>query len=125
MTAIATAQASGLRRRWCRACRREWRARLFRADDCAQGDAASQWLGQRGYVGQNAVVLVGAPLAGAAHAGLNLIGDQQSSRRTGQGARLGEELLRNRAHAALALDGFDEDGAKFIGEFWRASRQRR
>ena len=91
--------------------------RLFRADDRAQWDAARQWLGQRGYVGQNTVVLIGAPLAGTTHSGLNLIGNQQGSRRAGQNARLGEELLRNRANSAFALDGLYEDGANFIGEF--------
>ncbi len=31
-------------------------------------------------------------------------------------ARFGEELLRERADAAFALDGFDENGADFVGE---------
>jgi hypothetical protein len=62
----------------------------------------------------NVVVLIGTPLAGAAHATLNLIGDQQSPGRLSECARLGEELLRKRAYAAFALDGFDKDSADFI-----------
>ena len=44
--------------------------------------------------GLNAVVLIGAPLAGAAHAGLNLIDDEQRAGGVGQRARFSEELLR-------------------------------
>ncbi len=35
----------------------------------------------------------------------------------GERAGFGEELLRERTNAAFALDGFDEDGADFGGEF--------
>src|SRR5271157_945491 len=90
---------------------------LFCADDRSQGDAAGKRLGQRSDVRQNAVVLISAPLACAAHAGLNLIGNKKGSSRAGQRTRLGEELLRERAYAAFALDGFDEDGTDFIRKF--------
>ena len=66
--------------------------------------------------GLDAVVLIGAPLAGAAHAGLNLVDDEQRAGGAGECARFREELLRERANAAFALDGFDEDGADFVGE---------
>ena len=89
---------------------------IFGAEHCAERDAAGERLGQRGDVGQNAVVLIGAPLAGAAHAGLNLIHDEQRAGGVCQRACFGEELLRERADAAFALDGFDEDGADFIGK---------
>src|ERR1017187_142084 len=46
------------------------------AEQRADGNAARKRLGQRGYIGLDAVVLVGAPLTGAAHAGLNLIDDK-------------------------------------------------
>ena len=46
---------------------------FFGAEHCAERNAAGQWLGQRGDIGLNAVVLIGAPFAGAAHAGLNLV----------------------------------------------------
>ncbi len=90
---------------------------LFSAEDSSQGKSAGERLGQRGYVRQNAVVLIGAPLAGAAHSGLNLIRDEQRTGRSGKGSGLGEELLRERTHAAFALDGFDKDGADLAREF--------
>ena len=78
---------------------------------------AGQRLGERGDVGLNAVMLVRAPLAGAAHAGLNLVDDEQRAGGAGQCARFGEELLRQRPHAALALNGLDENGADFARKF--------
>jgi hypothetical protein len=72
------------RQTWCRACRDEWRARnLFRAEHGPEGNAAGHRLGQSRNIGLNAVVLIGAPLARAAHAGLNLIDDEQRSGRAG------------------------------------------
>ena len=62
-------------------------------------------------------MLVRAPLAGAAHARLNLIDNQQRAGGTRESARLCKELLRKRPHAAFALDGFDEDGADVGGKF--------
>ncbi len=50
---------------------------FFSAERCAERKAAGEGLGQSGDVGLNAVVLIGAPLAGAAHAGLNFIDDEQ------------------------------------------------
>ena len=90
---------------------------FFGAEDCAEGNAAGEGLGEGGDVGLNAVVLIGAPLAGAAHAGLNFIDDEQRAGGAGEGAGFGEELLREGTNAAFALDGFDEDGADFVGEF--------
>ena len=77
---------------------------LVGAECRAHRDAAGKRLGQRGDVRHNAKVLIGAPLSGAAEAGLNLIDDQQSAGGVGQLARLGEELLRERADAAFALN---------------------
>src|ERR1039458_8511245 len=90
---------------------------LIGAERGAHGNAAGQRLGQGGDVWLNAEVLIGAPLSGAAQAGLNFIGDHQGSRRVGQRARLCEKFLRKRTYAALALNGFEEDGADFIREF--------
>ncbi len=89
---------------------------FFGAENRTEGKAAGERLGQGGDVGLNAVVLIRAPLAGAAHAGLNLIDDEQSAGGTGQRAGLGKELLRQRTNAAFALDGLDEDGADFVGK---------
>jgi hypothetical protein len=62
-------------------------------------------------------MLVGAPLAGAAHAGLNLIDDKQRPGGVGQRTCLGKEFLRERPNATFTLDGLDQDGANLIGEF--------
>ena len=59
-------------------------------------------------------MLVGAPFAGAAHACLNLVDNEQCAGGTREGARFGEELLRQRTNAALALNRFDENGADFV-----------
>jgi len=48
---------------------------------------------------------------------LNFVDDEQRAGGLGERAGFGEELPRERANAALALDGFDEDGADFAGEF--------
>ena len=61
-------------------------------------------------------MLVRAPLSGATKAGLNLVNDQQCAGGACQLARCIKELLRDGADAALALDGFEADGAVFIGE---------
>ena len=89
---------------------------LFGAEYRADGNAACKRFGQSGDVGLNAVMLVGTPFAGTAHATLNLIGDQQSSGRAGQRTCLDKKLLREWTHAALALNGFDQNGADFAGE---------
>ena len=91
--------------------------RLFGAEHRAHGDAAGEGLGEGGDVGLDAVVLVGEPLAGAAHAGLDLVGEQQRSGGVAEVACCGEELLRDGTDAAFALDGFDADGADVGGEF--------
>ena len=46
-------------------------------DHHARGDAAGQRLGAGQDVGRDALVLIGEPLAGAAHAGLHLVEDQE------------------------------------------------
>src|SRR5260370_15771731 len=57
------------------------RARSFLcAEDSSKRNAPRKRLGQRGRVRANSVVLIGAPLARAAHARLNLIDDQQRAR---------------------------------------------
>jgi len=61
-------------------------------------------------------MLIGAPLAGTAHAGLNLVDDEQCAGGAGKCACFGEERLRQRPDAAFALDGFDKNGADFIGK---------
>ena len=83
--------------------------RFFGAEHRAHWNPARNRLGQRGDVRLNAVVLIGAPLARAAHARLNLIHNQQRAGGVAQLPRLGEELLRQRTDAALALDRLDAE----------------
>ena len=90
---------------------------FFSAEHGTEGKAAGEGLGQGSDVGLDSVMLIGAPLAGAAHAGLNFIDDEQRAGGTGEGAGFSEEFLREGTDAAFTLDGFDEDGADFSGEF--------
>ena len=62
-------------------------------------------------------MLIGAPLAGAAHAGLDLIDDEQRAGGVGESAGFCEELLGEGTNAALALNGFNKNGADLGGEF--------
>ncbi len=54
--------------------------------------------------GLDAGILVVEQFAGAAHAGLDLVDDQQQAMRLGQRAQLTQEMLRRRPDAGLALD---------------------
>ena len=114
MTAMATAQASGLPPKVvpCMPGVMD-SAAAFGAEHRAHGDAAGDGLGDGGDVGQDAVVLVGEPLAGASDAALDLVGDEEGSGGVAEFAGGCEELLRDGMDAALALDGLDADGADF------------
>ena len=100
---------------------------LFGAEHGAHGDAAGEGLGEGGDVGLDAVVLVGEPLAGAADAGLDLVGEQQGAGGVAEVARGLEELLGDGVDAAFALDGFEADGADvpLPRRTWRGGRRRR
>ena len=76
----------------------------------AERKAAAEPLGQRHDVGRDAGPLVGEQLAGAAHAGLHLVEDQQQAVLVAELAQRAEERRRDDAHAALALDRLDQDG---------------
>jgi hypothetical protein len=60
-------------------------------------------------------VLGGPHLAGAAHAGLHLVADQQDAVLFRDAHQFIEELLRRDDIAAFALHRFDDDGGHFIG----------
>ena len=85
------------------------------AGDGGQREPAGDALGRGDQVGDDALVLAGEPGAGAAEAGLDLVGDEQDAvlaaeldeRR--QVARAGDD------EAALALDGLDHDGGHVVG----------
>ncbi len=91
----------------------------------AQRNAAGKRLGQRGHVGLDAVVLIGAPLAGAAHAGLNLIDDEQCAGGAGECACFGEELLRQAAGCRLRPGWLRREWRRLRWKTLRADRQRR
>ena len=91
-----------------------------------QRDAAGQRLGQRHDVRLHVPVLVGVPLAGAAHAGLHLVEDQQQLVLVGQLAQPFEVASRRQVDAALALDRLDQDGAGLaVDQLGRRRRGRR
>lgn len=79
----------------------------------AHGDAVGDGLGEGGDVGEDVVVLVGKPFAGAAHAGLDLVGDKECAGGVAEGSGFAEKFFRDRVDAAFALDRFDADGADF------------
>src|SRR6185312_14036398 len=89
---------------------------FFGAEHRAHGDAAGEWLCQRSDVGLDVEVLVSRPLAGAAHAGLDFVEEQQRAGGVAQFASGGEKLLRAEVDAALALDHFESDSAHVSGE---------
>ena len=75
----------------------------------ADREAAAERLRQRHDVGRHAGALVSEDLAGAAHAALHLVEDQQQAVLVAQFAQGFEELRRRCAHTALALHGLDHD----------------
>ncbi len=87
-----------------------------RVTTAERGEAGGDAFGDGDDVGGDAVVLVAEPLAGAAHAGLDLVEDQQSADLVGLLAQALHELLRRHDEAALALDRLDEDAGDVVGE---------
>ena len=83
---------------------------LFRREKCADRKAAAKRLRKRHDVGLNADSLVGEQLAGAAHAGLHLVEDEQQAFLVAQSAR---SDLRNwcgdNATPPSPWIGFDQD----------------
>ena len=74
----------------------------------AQREAAADALGHRHDVGGDAHPFMGEELAGAADAGLDLVKDQQQALVIADLAQGAQEFGRNRMHAALALQGLDD-----------------
>ncbi len=72
--------------------------------------AAAERLGERHDVGRHPGVLIGEQVAGAPHAGLHFVEDQQRAVLVGELAQLAQGLVRRHPHAPLALDGLDQDG---------------
>ena len=64
--------------------------------------------------GSTLPVLIGEPRAGAAHAGLHFVEDQQQLVLVGQLAQPFEVAGRRQVDAAFALDRLDQDGAGLV-----------
>ena len=77
---------------------------LFGREQRRQRHAAADALAERHDVGLDAGMLVVEELSGAAHAGLDLVDDQQQAVRLGQRAQLLQELIGRGPHAGFALD---------------------
>ena len=83
---------------------------LARREARAQREAAADALGGRHDVGRDAGPFVREQLAGAAHAGLHLVEEQQQAELVAHRAQALEILDRGGAHAALALHRLHQDG---------------
>ena len=84
---------------------------LARAEHGGDGiEAAGERLADDEHVGLDALVLVGEELAGAAEAGLDLVGDEQDAVLLADGGGVFEEAVGRHEDAGLALDGLDEEG---------------
>ncbi|MNV70416.1 hypothetical protein D3C71_1633820 [compost metagenome] len=75
---------------------------------CADREAAAQRFRRRQHVRRDAVVHVGIQLAGATHAGLDFIKDQQRVVLIAQLAQTLQEGFLRRDHTALALHRLDD-----------------
>ena len=86
---------------------------FFGAEHGSNGNAAGERFGESGDVGLDAEVLIGAPGAGAAHAGLNFVAEEERAGGVAEFASGVEEGLRAKVDAAFALDDFEGNGADF------------
>ena len=78
-------------------------------EEGADRESAAERLGERHDVGLDAGTLIGEQLAGAAHAALHLVEDQQQAVLVAQRAQAAQEMVLRHAHATLALDRLDQD----------------
>ena len=79
-----------------------------------QRHAAADAFAERHDVGLDAGVLVVEQLSGPAHAGLDLVDDQQQAVLLGQRAQLLQELIGRRPHAGFALDRLQHHGDRVV-----------
>ena len=89
--------------------RRHAGRRLARRKAGADREAGAKALRERRDVGRDARPFVREEAAGAAHAGLDLVEDQEQAALVAEPAQVAQVLQRHRADAALALDRLDQD----------------
>ena len=82
----------------------------------AEGKAAAKRLGQGEHIGLDAKLLPGEEGAGAAHAGLHLVHQEQEVVLLAERSDAFDELGRGGDDAALGLDGLEHDGDGLIRE---------
>ena len=90
--------------------------RLLRRQQRADGKAAAQPLGRRHHVGPDAGPFVREQPAGAAHARLHLVEEQQQPVFVADRAQPAQVLDVRGAHAALALHRLDQDRRRLVGD---------
>jgi hypothetical protein len=84
-------------------------------DGGAEREAAGDTFGQGEDVGRGVKMFGGEHAAGAAHAGLDFVGDEENAVACGDCGEFVEELARRDDVAAFALHGLDDDGGDFLG----------
>ena len=80
----------------------------------ARGDPAGQGFGAGENIGDDSVVLVGKPLAGAPHAGLNLVEHQEHAVLVADPPQAGEIIGRRDVDSPLPLHRLDQDRRRFV-----------
>ena len=89
-------------------------AALLVGHHAAEGQTAGDALGEGHRVGGDAVLLEGKQRAGAAHAGLHLVNEQQPVPLFAQVGHGGDKGPVQGQHAALALDELEHHGAHVV-----------
>jgi len=80
------------------------------ASSAASGTPPADALAERHDVGFDPGVFVGEQLSGPAHAGLDLVDDQQQAALLGQRPQFLQEFIGRRPHAGFALDRLQHHG---------------
>ncbi len=90
--------------------------RLLRRQQRADREAAAQALGGADHVGLDAGPFMGEQLAGAAHAALHFVEEQQQPVFVAHRAQAAQVFDVAGAHAAFALHRFDQDRRRLVGD---------
>ena len=87
---------------------------IFSRQHCAERQAAAQGLGQRQDIRLDAEVFIAEKFAGATHAGLHFVENQQQPALIAQLAQAEHVNFIGHDDAALGLDRLDEDRDGFL-----------